>query len=382
MDTTTSLREWLDDLFYYFAYFPLVIQIAIIVSVLAVTGTIAAYVYMILFRWRKQRRAKKERPMREQVNDLLLEHIIYKAVGDPEAPVVLPLDAFRALPLHKKWVAGVLIDQLLEYRNNFTGDIPRLLRQLYLDLGLHHKSAAALRSGQRKAVTNALVELSGMGVLLEKEHVLALTQSPDRYIRELACSYWVQCSPDAPFEFFSHVKEPLLAWEQFELFRIISLRKDIPMPSFAQWIDTRYHPSVISLCLKLAAYFQQPDAIPAMIKMLDTPDEQLRALTINNLGKLMALEAEPILVKMYPQQPDSCKLEILKALGRIGSGDFIDFLRQELEQTEDFLLMKHAAHSIVAHKALASGLIARLQESLTGTRQQVLQHSLNPLIKY
>ncbi|NML41093.1 HEAT repeat domain-containing protein [Chitinophaga sp. G-6-1-13] len=378
----TSFRQWLEDLIYYFAYFPLVIQIAIIVSVLAVAGTALAYIYMIFFRWQKERRAKKEIPLREKGNELLLEHIIYKSVGDPDTPVALPLEAFKSLPLDQKWAADVFKSQLLEYRQNFTGDIPLLLRQLYLDLGLHREAAAALKSGRRKKVISALVELSGMGVLLETAHVLSLTQSRDQYIREMARCYWVQCSPDAPFEFFSHVKEPLLAWEQFELFRIISLRKDIPMPSFAQWIEPQYHPTVISLCLKLAAYFQQPEAIPAMIKMLDTPDEQLRALTINNLGKLMALEAEPILVKMYPQQPDNCKLEILKALGRIGSGDFISFLQQELEHTEDFLLMKHAAHSIVAHKALASNLVARLQHSLTGTRQQVLQHSLNPLIKY
>lgn len=382
MNLTTSFRQWLEDLIYYFAYFPLVIQIAIVVSVLAVAGTTVAYLYMIFFRWQKERRAKKEKPLREKVNELLLEHIIYKSLGDPDTQVALPLEAFQTLPLHHQWAADVFKSQLLDYRNNFTGDIPLLLRQLYLELGLHRDAAAKLRSGSRKKVIGAMVELSGMGVLLEEQHVLALTQSRDRYIRETACSYWVQCSPDAPFEFFSHVKEPLLAWEQFELFRIISLRKDIPMPSFAQWIDPQYHPTVITLCLKLAAYFQQPEAIPAMINMLKTPDEQLRAITINNLGKLMALEAEPILVDMYPQQPDNCKLEILKALGRIGSGNFIGFLQQELERTDDFLLMKHAAHSIVAHKALASGLITQLQHSLSGTRKQLLQHSLNPLIKY
>lgn len=382
MNLTTSFRQWLEDLIYYFAYFPLVIQIAIVVSVLAVAGTTVAYLYMIFFRWQKERRAKKEKPLREKVNELLLEHIIYKSLGDPDTQVALPLEAFQTLPLHHQWAADVFKSQLLDYRNNFTGDIPLLLRQLYLELGLHRDAAAKLRSGSRKKVIGAMVELSGMGVLLEEQHVLALTQSRDRYIRETACSYWVQCSPDAPFEFFSHVKEPLLAWEQFELFRIISLRKDIPMPSFAQWIDPQYHPTVITLCLKLAAYFQQPEAIPAMINILKTPDEQLRAITINNLGKLMALEAEPILVDMYPQQPDNCKLEILKALGRIGSGNFIGFLQQELERTDDFLLMKHAAHSIVAHKALASGLITQLQHSLSGTRKQLLQHSLNPLIKY
>lgn len=382
MNLTTSFRQWLEDLIYYFAYFPLVIQIAIVVSVLAVAGTMVAYLYMIFFRWQKERRAKKEKPLREKVDELLLEHIIYKSLGDPDTQVALPVEAFQTLPLQQQWAADVFKSQLLDYRNNFTGDIPLLLRQLYLELGLHRDAAAALRSGSRKKVIGAMVELSGMGVLLEEQHVLTLTQSRDRYIRETACSYWVQCSPDAPFEFFSHVKDPLLAWEQFELFRIISLRKDIPMPSFAQWIDPQYHPTVITLCLKLAAYFQQPEAIPAMINMLKTPDEQLRAITINNLGKLMALEAEPVLVDMYPQQPDSCKLEILKALGRIGSGNFIGFLQQELERTDDFLLMKHAAHSIVAHKALASGLITQLQHSLTGTRKQVLQHSLNPLIKY
>ncbi|MCW3464185.1 HEAT repeat domain-containing protein [Chitinophaga nivalis] len=378
----SSFRQWLADLIYYFAYFPLVIQIAILVSVFAVAGTLIAYIYMMLYRWRKERRSQKEQPVRELGDALLLEHIVYKSVNTPGEPVALPLAAFQELPLSTAWGRDIFVNQLLEYRMNFTGDIPDLLRQLYLELGLHQQMAAALKSGRRKAVIAALVELAGMGVLLEKDYILTLTRSKDKYIREMARCYMVQCSPDAPFEFLEQVQEPLLPWEQFELFRIISLRKDIPVPDFARWIDPAFHPSVVSLCLKLATYYQQPAAIPAIIRLLDTPDESLRAAAINSLGKLMAIEAEPLLIDRYPQEPVAGKLEILKALGRIGSGQYLDFLQQELEHTDEPLLMKHAAHSIVAHHALAGGLINRLQHSLTGSRQLVLQHSLNPLIKY
>lgn len=382
MELISSFRLWLEDLVYYFVYFPLIIQIAIVVSIFAVTGTVFTYLYLMVFRWYKARQHKKEMPLREKGNELLLEHIIYKSVNNPEAAVTVPAGAFDALRLDKRWHSQVFKSQLLEYRRNFTGDIPDLLRRLYLELGLHKSTVSQLQSGSRKQMIAALAELTGMGVLLEKDYILTLTQSSDKYIREMARCYIVQCSPDAPFEFLDHVEEPISQWEQFELFRIISLRKDIPVPSFVRWINPVFHPTVVDLSLKLATYYQQPEAIPVIIRLLPNVDDTLRAAMINSLGKLVAIDAEPTLVAMYPEQTLRCKMEILKALGRIGSGNYLDFLRQELEQTDEFLLMKHTAHSIVAHQSLSSGLVTQLQHSLTGTRQLVLQHSLNPLIKY
>ncbi|WP_143307402.1 HEAT repeat domain-containing protein [Chitinophaga vietnamensis] len=382
MHFLSSFQQWLEDLTFYFPYFPVIIQIAIVVSVLAIAGTVGAYTAMLIYRWQQQRHLKKEMPLRAVGDTLLLDHVIAPAVNTPEGEQPLALQAFEQLGLGRRWARATFTSQLIEYRQNFTGDIPQRLRELYLELGLQHDAVSHLHSGRRKKVIAALVELSGMGVLVEKDFILQLTDSKDKYIREMARCYIVQCSPDHPFEFLDHVKEPILLWEQFELFRIISLRKDIPAPAFERWIAAEYHPTVITLALKLATYYQQPESIRAMLRLMPVCVEPLRALIINCLGKLVAETAEPTLVAMYPQESLSVKMEILKALGRIGSGHYLDFLRHELEHADEFLLMKHAARSIVSHHALARDLIAQLQQSLTGTRLLVLQHSLNPLIKY
>ncbi|MEC5145621.1 HEAT repeat domain-containing protein [Chitinophaga sp. 212800010-3] len=382
MNANSSFSLWLEDLIYYFAYFPLIIQIAIIVSVFAIAGTVLAYGYLIIHRLRRNNQLRKEAPLREQVNNLLLEQVVFQSVNKPGEENTELANIFRSLPLNKDWARGVIISQLLEHRRSFTGDIATMLRSLYLELGLETNAVAGLRSLHRKKVIASLVELSGMGVLLEEAHILTLTQSTDKYIREMARCYMVQCSETNPFGFLDQVSTPMLSWEQFELFRIISLRKDITVPSFARWIDPAFHPSVIDLSIKLATYYQQPEAIPVMIRLLPTVSESLRASMINSLGKLVATDAEDVLVGMYQEQALPCRMEILKALGRIGTGRFLDFLEHELETSDEFLLIKNAARSIVAHHMLAAQRIKELQHQLTGARLLALQHSLNPLITY
>lgn len=374
------ISSWFQEVRDGFAYLPLFIQSAIVVSLLAIAGTLLTYLGLMVSRGLKYYRERRNQPVALQSDALILEYMLTSITA--EAPAEPPLEAFRKLPLHRNWARHLLVQKLLHYQRNFSGVSAAAFRELYEALGLHKQAERKLRSGRPSVMVEALSELFNMEVKMDEHLIMPLTHHSNRYVREMARCYLAKCSADHPLDFLADIQAPLLPWEQFELFRVISQRKDLPMPAFMLWMQPSLHPTVISFALRMAVHFQQFEAAPAISKLLKTDNIALRALAINSLGKLMAQEFEDTLLKIYADQPVACKMEILKALGRMGTGRHLAFLKQEFMQSPEFELKKHAARSIVSHAALAQPLLWELQAESKGQQHVILQHCLNPSIKF
>ncbi|MGX5819824.1 HEAT repeat domain-containing protein [Chitinophaga lutea] len=377
--------DFLDSIFFEFRYAPLIIQIAIVFVFVAVTLTLVAYFSILLRRFRGSRRDKKVARLNELIDDLLIENVLSQdpeSVETPGQTAEAAAEAFQLKQFRSRWGRQVLIDRLISYRNNVRGTMGDEIRTLYLLLELDKDSFKKLKSRKWNRKVRALLELSSMEIGVADVIILPLTNSRNRELRAAARHAYIKLSKNEPFKFFDLATEPLLPWDQVELFRIITTTGNIAIPNFAQWITYSTNKSVISFCLKLVVHYQQLKAIPAVMKLLDTKDHLVRAEAINCLGKMKIAEAEEKLVYIYNSQPLNCQIEILKALGRIASGKHLDFLKQEFMLSTDFELRKHAAKSILNNPQPGGELVEELMATATPENQLILKHCMNPLIKF
>lgn len=361
------------------------IQIAIIFIVVAVSFTVIAYLSILTGRYKAHRYDKKLASLHPIIDNLLMEHILLNdelASNVPADQVALPIEVFRLPVFEKRWAREALIDRLIEYRNNVRGSMGEQLRNLYIQLELDKDSLRKMKSRKWDKKVQALAELSNMNMSIADVTILPLTNSRNRELRAAARHAYIKLSKNEPFKFFDVVTEPLLMWDQVELFKIISTTEHIAIPNFAQWITYSSNKSIVSFCLKLVVHYNQLSAVPAVVKLLDTKDHYLRADAINCLGKLKIEDVEEKLLHMYNSQPLNCRLEILKAIGRINSGRHVDFLRQEFLHATDFDVRKHAAKSLIKNQWAAKGLIQELIDTATTENKLILKHSMNPLIKF
>lgn len=371
--------------FYYFDSYPLVIQLALLLTVFAIAFTLCAYLVILYRRYRGNRTEKKLARLNPVLDNYITEHIILNeqlAAGVPPEQITLPLDIFSNRMFRKKWVRFAVIDRIIHYRKNFGGDIGQLLKQLYINLELDKLSFKQLKSVKWDKKVKALIELTAMDMSIADVNILPLTNSKNRELRAEARHAYIKLSKNEPFKFFDIVTEPLLMWDQLELFKIITTTKDISIPNFARWVTYSSNKSVVAFCLKLIVHYNQQQAIPAIEKLLDNKDHYLRAEAINALGKLKAESAEDKLVAIYSNQPLNCQLEILKALGRMNTGRHLAFLRHEFLRSADFDVRKNAAKSIINHKKESEPLLKELLDTATAENALILKHCMNPLIKY
>lgn len=369
---------------YNLRYAPLIIQIACVFIFVAVICTVVAYLSILVGRYKGHRREKKLGSLHPLIDNLLMEHVLLneKLTEDDVEAALLPLEAFNQPVFKKKWARQALTDRLIHYRNNVSGIMGEQLRNLYIGLELDKASLKKMKSRKWNKKVQAMAELTSMNMSIADVTILPLTNSRNRELRAAARHAYIKLSKNEPFKFFDVATEPLLLWDQVELFRIISTTDKIAIPNFAQWITYSSNKSIVSFCLKLVTHYNQLSAVPAVEKLLDTRDHYLRADAINCLGKLRIEEVEDKLVRMYNSQPLNCQIEILKVLGRISSGKHVDFLRQEFLHATDFELRKHAAKSIINNEWAAKNLITELVDTATAENKRILKHCMNPLIKF
>lgn len=380
----SDLTNLLYQAYEQFGYLPLFIEIALVFIFLAILATLISYSVILYKRWKGYVDEKRLNFIRPKIEELITEQVLVNEHLEQKPVDEIEFDsaALNDKIFKKPWVRQIIIDILIQYRKNFRGEVGDLLRKLYIDLNLTKDSFDKMKSLKWERKIKAVVELTQMDIQISDVTILPLTNSTNPSLRAAARNAYIQLSKNEPFKFFDIATEPILPWDQLELFKIITTTKDIAIPNFSRWVSYSTNKSVVSFCLKLIAHYDQQTAIPAVMELLSNKDHYFRADAINCLGKLSAEASEGKMVRIYNTQPINCQIEILKAIGRIASGKQLEFLKNEFLFSSNFDIRMAAARSIIKHNIPASrALIEELYETTHDENRLIIKHCQNPLIK-
>jgi hypothetical protein len=381
-----DLLDLLYEAYEQFTLLPLFIEIALVLILVAVVATIISYIVILTRRYQGNVYQKRLANLSPKIEDLITEQVLLNENLDKNIPIdEIEFDqAAISNKIYKRPVVRqVLIDVLIRYRKNFRGEVGDLLRKLYIDMNLLDDSFKKLNTFKWETKIKALSELTNMDIPISDSTLLPLTNSRNPTLRAASRNAYIQLSKNEPFKFFDIATEPILPWDQLEMFKIITTSKDITIPNFSRWVSYSNNKSIVTFCLKLIVHYDQRTAIPAVMELLSTKDHYFRAHAINCLGKLSAEDAEEKFITIYNSQPVNCQLEILEALGLIASGRHLDFLKNEFIHSFNFDIQMRAARSIIRHNTQNSRLLLNeLMETTNEESKLIIKHCHNPLIKY
>jgi hypothetical protein len=363
--------------------YPVFIKICFIISVIAVSGIVIAMLNIYLWRIISKRKEEKKKHLAADINQLLLLTVVMEPSMQKDSGT--PMEKFDTRPflklgLQDKDVRTILVSELINYRNYFSGSIADRVRKLYLALSLDKEARINLYKNNWEVKVNALTELFKMNLEVDHDYLRQLMHDKNRYIRDFARLSLIKFTKGDPLKLLREITEPISQWESFEIFLVFQQKQYFTLSSLEGLISPDRDPSLVSLSLKLAVYFKDLSAVKLIIDLIQTPDLKLRAEAISSLGKLGAVNAEAYLVSIYKEQPHSIQLEILTALGRIQSGRYLDFLENEFISSSDFEIKKHASDAIIKLHPLSEETIDKLLSNTKALDQRILSHSLNPLI--
>jgi hypothetical protein len=309
---------------------------------------------------------------------MLANIVVYDDTVETDEIVNHFIPKFKKLPLKRAPVRELLVKELLHYHLNFTGKIAAVLKGLYLGLDLNKYARRKLKSKWETQI-EGIREITQMSLEEEAENILKFTGDENSLLRMEAQAAFVKLSADNPFRFLDTATERILDWHQLVLFEVITKTKNIQIPSFSHWLASQ-NDTVVLLCLKLINYYQQLEAVPDLIRLLSHPSPAIRGKSIQVLGNFEAEWAEENLYEIFSTQTVEIKILIIRAMGKIASGNYLEFLRERAKLDTDFKIRMEAMYAIKMHGSVGTGLLEEMCNKTGDKSRSMIEHVLDERI--
>lgn len=365
----------------HFSLFSVLIKCILLVIAIVVIGTIVTYVCLVVIRLKSDRDNRLWQKYEPQFRILFINDII----GDENITRPRFLEAiqkFKEFELKSSSIRRMLKREILQFTTQFTGQMRQHLREVYEVLDLQSDAKANLKSSNAKKVIMAVKELLDMGVYDARVNSAAFLTHRNQYVREISRRYVISLEQGGISRVFDTLIEPMSRMEQVELFEAITSQDISSVPDFSRWISTGFDNSLVLICLKLSAHFQQYSSVSNIEELLTSDNDDLKKEAVNALGKLRQPSSEKSLVSIYDDQKDNVKAEILKAIGLIRSGTCLNFLKYVYDKEPSVELRKCAARSINKHDVKGSFLFANIYYNASEEDKVILNHAANTDILY
>lgn len=351
--------------------FPELIQSALLVVGICLISLLFMYFYLVLKRVTRVIRTNFQAKWSMEINQLLAELLADDDLSTTQC-VEKYTHKFKKLPIKRTSIKLIMEAEIVRFHEQFTGKTAEVLSGLYLALELEKIAYKRLRNSNWENQVHGIKILAQLNIKQAAPKVLVLCDDEIATLRMEAQAAFLKLSDTAPFRFLDRAREHILEWHQLVLLEVITKAQDLNIPSFSQWLASN-NDTVVILCLKLIRQYQQFEAIPNLLVLLNHPNDEVRLLAIELLGQFEAYAHEEELIQRYATAQYTEKLAILHAIGQIESGKQLDFLQAQLVE-DSYEIVFNALLAIKKHGALGEGLVEQLYETALPKNRQLIDH--------
>jgi hypothetical protein len=124
-------------------------------------------------------------------------------------------------------------------------------------------------------------------------------------------------------------------------------------------------------------FYQQLENIPEVIKMLESPVESTRFLSIKAINDLRLYEGKKLIKNRFPEETEKNKVEIIKAFKNIGSEEDFSFL-EAIIKSGNVTLKTEACRSMYFMGAEGKEKLLTLNRDLNHELDLYIAHVTDP----
>jgi len=356
---------------------PILVSIALVLSFLL---WIFCLIGIALFYYRDFRYRSHQAKIYPLLRDFIYEYILIENMVSH-----FPIDRLE-LDLDKGIVQKVVRNILHEFIFTIGGEKGKSMRNLFNELGFDKEAQYEIRhTGNHVVATvRSLSDLALMKVDVQEEVIAQLLNNSSTEIRVSAFKYLLQVRGEQAFDLVLSRLHGINALNALDMYQAIVSTDYVGTYEFSQWLDITKSFSINCLMMDLMVYYQQLDE--EKLWQLITSNENSKTLlkAINTLGKLLARDSEVRLTEFYStEQPLNVKIEIVKALGRLGQGKSIDLLEKIFKDESSVLaLRKHVYRSLVAQKPYSIACLRKIENEVDSDEYKLIRYVSHPMVHY
>lgn len=239
----------------------------------------------------------------------------------------------------------VLVEVLLDLQKDITGDAAHRLSKLYRNLGLHLDAFDRLKSRRWEVISRGILELTQLHVDEAYGFIKKFINHRRGVIRQQAQLATVSLKHEGINYFLDTNKYRISEWQQLKLLDEIRHLEDFEPPRFRAWL-TSGNKDVVLLSIRLIKFYKQNDANASLIELVKHKNSQIRIEAIECIKEFCVLEALGPLKAVYAKCNAEVKIQILDAIGQMGTEEDIEFLKIIEKKEGNFLVRSKALSAI------------------------------------
>ena len=367
---SSLVLHYADRIWLRFEKSPLLVTILYIVILYSIITLITLLIFILLNRSRMQRIQKQKEYLLEEYQKLLVDYIFEEEL---RAEALENLEQVANNQMNRQ----VLINQMIDLSINLKGEIKEIIKDLYLKLGLERDSLEKAHHKKWHMNVKGFRELAYMNIRDANEEIIKSLNSNNEILRMEAQIAMVRLSDGNPYEFLHLLEKPLAVWEQITLHELL-IQHDLKVPAFKQWFNSE-NITVVMFALQMVSWFKQKGVAREMISLFDHEDEGVRCTAYEVCSDIELKTALPAMIKKYPEESYSNRLEILRAFARVPDEKYLKFLKSVLDMEEDVQLQIEATKAMENTGEPGISMLIKLMKSKSEYKnyQIIIRHVLD-----
>lgn len=236
------------------------------------------------------------------------------------------------IPIHKTWCKEILVEDLIKIKNNLKGKTAKNILIIYKALDLNHYSASLIRDFRKHKKYEGIRHFQALGYKPGLSLLQKYLFHPNKVIRSnVNVAYLALSKGDWKAVGKVPIKRSIIA--TIKVMDVLHKEK-IPQPIHLDlWIESK-DPMVLKLAVMAMVFYNYRNKSAEIIKLLYHENKALKIDVITAVQHLFLEKAEDDLLFLFQNEPLVIQLEMLKALGVIGSEKTIAFLKIEIPKQE------------------------------------------------
>lgn len=370
-----------DYYLYYLSYFsslyngyPLIIRVTVVMVTILIAITVFGFIRLLIMGYKINRRDKRRAAAQSHFGDKLTFIMKSKTLYDiEEVKELLQYDVKRT----KNWKSDILTDIVLSVKNSVykQGELNEINYRNCLEalrlMGFWEKRIRTSGLDKRREALQIVGQMDNgvnSGILSKS------TFHKNKYLRKTARDLHTSQDNYNPFKFMEENFDE--AFTQLDKLRLhstlVKRSRENKLPNLLRWINNSKNPSYIVFILREVAFFNQQEAAPTLMTMLDRNENRdIRAQIILTIGALGYKEAIPNLKERFALESVSVREAIITTMGKIQESDVLSFLVQTYESTDDANLKFSIARAIKKYDVEGDRTLRLLQkEALTNDKSR------------
>ena len=295
----------------------LFITILYVVILYSIITLITLLIIILLNRGRLQREEKQREYLKEAYQLKLMDYLFEEGKREK---AIKDLEEIASNRFNRQ----ILINQMIDLSINLKGDIKKVIKELYLQIGLERDSLEKAYSRKWHENVKGFRELAFMNIRNANEKLLESVNSGNDIVRMEAQIALVRLSDDNPYHFLHYLEKPFTLWEQITLHELL-IQHELKVPAFEQWFESE-NISVVIFALEMISIFKQKRSGRKVIRLFSHDNEDIRNTAFKVSGDIRLKSALPELKKIYHQETYKNKLNILDTFARVPEEKHLPFL--------------------------------------------------------